>query len=90
MMVETILRIDATEVSIVRVECCKCHLVTECPVGDLAKTFKDLLCPFCKVRWDARNWAGENPFVDLQAAIEDFGKSAADFRVQLSVPSPKP
>lgn len=47
MVTETVTRIPASDLTVIRVKCSKCDRVTEGDMTSIAKAFKDGKCPLC-------------------------------------------
>jgi hypothetical protein len=87
-MGETLIRIDATELTTVRITCQSCHRTAETKLADLAATFKrGNVCPFCNASFAIKGGFSESAFIDLQAALEDFAKARDAFRVEFTIPA---
>ena len=83
-MVEEILKINLTELMVVRVTCNACHATTEISVDDLGARYATAQCPHCMTAL-LPGEARQNPFDALRLNLKRLRESDR-FKMEFVIP----
>ncbi len=84
-MAESVMRLTATELKVVRVTCHECQLTTELALSKLSKALGSSgECVYCGA--DLLNIERSNPLADLKQALERLEDAAARMQVEFVIP----